>query len=254
MNSEKVCLYSPQYIKWLNDYFITTIEVRGLFLDNYNTYFHEKYGKFFAYIYYAMKIILNEDVHDDLIRIDGTHEPYVEKTRDQYTSITQKFKDWKHLTLMVDKTTEEVMEYIGTVIEGSRNSGVKFKNAKNFMEGFGSRFRMQKDIEKKKKAFCITNKRGELNMSLKQERSLVDLGGRRRSRRIAKTKIASLGVDRSSQPRSLGTRITLPPELACSGVWRRRNLLARTRNQRFQVPYSAFCVSICPAVPVKQVN
>ena len=163
MNSEKVCLYGKEFILEVKHYLEKLVAIFNNTGETpvYTTYFSD-HGKFFTYYSIAGQIQLNYDVHEELIQIDGTHERFSEyKTREKYTSITEKFKDWKHLTLMVDKAINEVIEYIG--------QSTKYTNGKNFMQGPKSPFKIQADIERMKKAYCVTNKRGELNMSLKYE-------------------------------------------------------------------------------------
>lgn len=184
MNSEKVCLYTARFIREVNDYFSNLVDIlndtKSGTSSVFSTYLDTD-GKFSTYMTIAARIGLNKNVHDDIIQIDGTHEGFSQyKTRGEYTSITQKFKDWKHLTLMVDKAINEITEYIA--------KSTKYTNSKNFMQGPKSTFKIQADIERMKKAFCVTNKRGELNMSLNYERNAAEILGGRRSRRNRKNK------------------------------------------------------------------
>ena len=179
--NEKVCLYNAKFISDVWDYFMdierymndNNIELGPVVLT-----YMDNDGIFDTYVKIARKIGSNINVHDDIIQIDGTHEAFSEdETRGEYTSITEKFKDWKHLTMMVDKAINEFIEYIG--------QSTKYTNSTNFMQSPMSTFKIQADIERMKKLYCVTRKRGELNMSLKYERNAAELygiGGRRRRR------------------------------------------------------------------------
>jgi hypothetical protein len=178
MSSEKICLYTYNFIQKVIHYFINIIPYHYL----------EQYTKRFTSLgNLALAIINNKRVHDEIIKIDGTWATYntnffAYNKQPEYTSITEKFKDWKHLTILVDKAIDEVKDLIRV--------STKYANRKDFMNGPKSMFKIETDLSIMKKALCIVNKRGEFNMSLDSERNLLTTGGftRRAKARARKTR------------------------------------------------------------------
>jgi len=180
MNSEKVCLVTDKYIMDTSRYLMPIIPY-----DYFEQYFGDR-GKIKSYIQLAQRIEHNINIHDTLTRIDGTHESInfmsfkAVEAMPKYTSITEKFKDWKHLTLLVDKTIDEIKDLIRIT--------TKYTNKKDFMNGPQSLFKITGDIAQMKKELCVVNKRGELNMSLKYEGGKYTRNVRRSKKRPSKTR------------------------------------------------------------------
>jgi len=158
--------------------------LRPLVPDKYSDRYFGDGRKLRGYMSLAAGITLNNNIHDTLIRIDGTDEvagsTLSQLRAPKYTSITEKFKDWKHLTLLVDKAIDEVKELIRTT--------TTYTNKKDFMSGPRSSFKIDADIAQMKRELCVINKRGELNMSLKYEGGKYTRNVKRSKTRLSKTR------------------------------------------------------------------
>lgn len=166
--SGKICLYTFNFIQNVLHYFIKIIPYDNL--DQYTKRF-KTLGQL------ALAITNNKRVHDEIIKIDGSWASYstAYNKQPEYTSITEKFKDWKHLTILVDKAIDEVKELIRV--------STKYTDRKDFMNGPKSMFKIETDLGIMKRELCIINKRDEFNMSLESETNLVTTGGFSRRRR-----------------------------------------------------------------------
>ncbi len=174
--NKKVCLYSSKFIKNVRDYFSSVYKRESPVQESPIIF---PMNGLMICEFFVMSIEYNENVHEIMSKNDNSHvnprnvSDALRKLTTQYESVTDKFNDWKRITNRVDKLIDQIIEFIG--------QDTKYKNSKNFMEGPASKFKMLDDIEKMKKAYCITSTRGELNMTLNSERK-TEFGGKRTRR------------------------------------------------------------------------